>query len=181
MDLKTKKKYYNLCDPNEDLEPDDERNVDLDCFGEEGGGRPVRGIKWVDRLLNEIIFSDRPIYKLFTGHRGSGKTTEFKRLKTQLYNKFNLFPVYIDSREIIDLEDRIEVPDISDKIEKNAPEQKIQYASLQQPEQIVQVIRDEYCSKKYSEVAEILKDANIIVVFQYKGNPVPCWKIRQQK
>jgi putative CRISPR-associated protein (TIGR02619 family) len=70
---------------------------------------------------------------------------------------------------------------ISDKIEKDAPEQKIQYASLQQPEQIVQVIRDEYCSKKYSEVAKILKDADIIVVFQYNGHPVPCWKIRQQK
>ena len=70
---------------------------------------------------------------------------------------------------------------ISDKIEKDAPEQKIQYASLQQPEQIVQVIRDEYCSENYSEVAEILKDADIIVIFQHKGNPVPCWKIRQQK
>ena len=69
MDLKTKKKYYNLCYPYESLKPDDKRNVDIDCFGEEGG-RPVRGIKWVDMLLNEIIFSNRPIYKLFTGHRG---------------------------------------------------------------------------------------------------------------
>ena len=111
MDFKTKKEYYNLCDPNEYLEPDDKRNVDLDCFGEEGG-RPVRGIKWVDMLLNEIVFSDRPIYKLFTGHSGSGKTTEFKKLKAQLYNKFNLFPVLIDSEKIIDLENPIEVPDI---------------------------------------------------------------------
>ena len=108
MDFKTKKKYYNLCDPYEPLKPDDKRNVDLDCFGEEGG-RPVRGIKWVDRLLNEIMFSDKPTYKLFTGHRGSGKTTEFEKLKAQLYNRFNL---YTDSREIIDLENRIEVPDI---------------------------------------------------------------------
>lgn len=109
MDFKTKKKYYNLCDPYEYLEPDDKRNVDLDAFGEEGG-RPVRGIKWVDRLLNEIVFSDKPVYKLFTGHSGSGKTTEFKKLKAQLYNKFNLFPVLINAEEIIDLEDSIEVP-----------------------------------------------------------------------
>jgi hypothetical protein len=111
MDFKTKKKYYNLCDPNESLKPDDKRNVDLGCFGEKGG-RPVRGIKWVDMLLNEIMFSDKPVYKLFTGHRGSGKTTEFKKLKAQLYNKFNLFPVLIDSQTIIDLESSIEVPDI---------------------------------------------------------------------
>ena len=65
---------------------------------------------------------------------------------------------------------------ISDNINKNEPEQKIEHASLQQPEQIVQVIRDEYCNKDYSEVAEILKDADITVAFQYKGNPVPCWK-----
>ena len=81
-----------MCDPNESLKPDDKRNVDLDCFGEEGG-RPVRGIKWVDMLLNEIMFSDKPVYKLFTGHRGSGKTTEFEKLKAQLYNKFNFLPV----------------------------------------------------------------------------------------
>lgn len=113
MDLKTKKKYYNLCDPYEYLEPDDERNVDLDCFGEEGG-RPVRGIKWVDRLLKEITFPDRPIYKLFTGHRGSGKTTEFKKLAGRLYDpeECNLFPVLIDAEEIIDLENPIAVPDI---------------------------------------------------------------------
>ena len=111
MDFKTKKKYYNLCDPYEYLEPDDKRNVDLDCFGEEGG-RPVRGIKWVDMLLNEIMLSDKPIYKLFTGHRGSGKTTEFEKLAERLYNKFNLFPVLINAEEIIDLENSIGVPDI---------------------------------------------------------------------
>ncbi|MFH1930167.1 MAG: hypothetical protein ABIN18_01100 [Pseudomonadota bacterium] len=111
MDLKTKKKYYNLCDPYEPLMPDDKRNVDLDLLDEEGG-RPVRGIKWVDMLLNEIMLSDKPVYKLFTGHRGSGKTTEFEKLKAQLYNKFNLFPVLINSEEIIDLENPIDVPDI---------------------------------------------------------------------
>lgn len=113
MDLKTKKKYYNLCDPYESLKPDDKRNVDLDCFGEEGG-RPVRGIKWVDRLLKEITFPDRPIYKLFTGHGGSGKTTEFKKLAERLYDpeECNLFPVLIDAEEIIDLENPIAVPDI---------------------------------------------------------------------
>ena len=117
MDLKTKKKYYNLCDPYEPLMPEDQRNVDLDFLGEEGG-RPVRGINWGDMLLKEITFPDRPIYKLFTGHRGSGKTTEFKKLAGRLYDpeECNLFPVLIDAEEIIDLENPIAVPDIISSI-----------------------------------------------------------------
>ena len=113
MDLKTKKKYYNLCDPYESLKPDDKRNVDLDTFGEESGTL-VRGINWVDMLLNKIMLSDKPIYKLFTGHGGSGKTTEFERLVKRLYDpkEGNLFPVLIDSKEFINLEEPIDVPDI---------------------------------------------------------------------
>lgn len=113
MDLKTKKKYYNLCDPYESLKPDDKRNVDIDALGEESG-TSVRGINWVDMLLSKVMLSDKPIYKLFTGHGGSGKTTEFKKLAGRLYDseECNLFPVLIDADEIIDLENSITVPDI---------------------------------------------------------------------
>jgi len=113
MDLKTKKKYYNLCYPYESLKPDDKRNVDLDTFGEESGTL-VRGINWVEMLLTEITLSDKPVYKLFTGHGGSGKTTEFNRLVKRLYDpkEGNLFPVLIDSKKFINLEEPIDVPDI---------------------------------------------------------------------
>ena len=113
MDLKTKKKYYNLCDPYESLKPDDKRNVDLDTFGEESGTL-VRGINWVDMLLNEIMLSDKPVYKLFTSHGGSGKTTEFERLVKRLYDpeEGNLFPVLINCKKFINLEQPIDVPDI---------------------------------------------------------------------
>lgn len=98
------KKYYNLCDPYEPLEPDDVRNVDVDVRGEQTG-HMVRGIDWVDNLVMEYEFSDKPVFKLFTGHPGSGKTTELKRFAKRLSdpNRANLFPVYIDAMEILDL------------------------------------------------------------------------------
>ncbi len=113
MDFKTSKKYYNLCNPYEPLEPDDERNVNLDAFGEDKGVL-VRGFNWADKLEREITLADQPVFKLFTGHRGSGKTTELKRLAEQLSNQDgpNLFPVLIDAEDVIDLNSPIDVTDI---------------------------------------------------------------------
>ncbi|MCP4345318.1 MAG: hypothetical protein GY795_07310 [Desulfobacterales bacterium] len=113
MDFKTRKKYYNICSPYEYLEPEDTRNVDLDAFGEEDGHR-VRGVNWVDNLVEEIALSDEPTFKLFTGHMGSGKTTELKRLAKRLSNpdEANLFPVFINAENILDLASRIDVTDI---------------------------------------------------------------------
>ncbi len=113
MDFKTRKKYYNLCDPYEPLEPDDERNVDLDAFGEENRDF-IRGVNWTDKLVEEIVLSDKPAFKLFTGLPGSGKTTELKRLIKRLSDpdEGNLFPVFINAEEVIDLSNPIEVTDI---------------------------------------------------------------------
>jgi len=49
-------------------------------------------------------------------------------------------------------------------------------ASLALPEQVVKGIRDEYCSRKYNEVASVLRDAGIGVEFQYQGVSVDCWE-----
>jgi len=110
MDFKTRKIYYNRFNPFKALEPDDAMNVDLDAFGDE----PVRGLNWTNKLLNEILLSDEPVCKLFTGLRGSGKTTDLKRLAKRLADPEagNLLPVFIDAEEMIDLTAPIEVTDI---------------------------------------------------------------------
>lgn len=115
MDFETKKKYYNLCNPNEALDPDDERNVDLDAVGEDKG-YSVRGINWSDSFYNKILLTDdkEPFFKLLTGLPGSGKTTDLKRLAKRLSNpdEGNFFTVFIDALEIIDLNSSIDVVDI---------------------------------------------------------------------
>ena len=110
MDFKTRKKYYNRFNPYKALKPDDEMNVDLDAFGDE----PVRGYNWTNRLFNKILLSNKPVYQLFTGLPGSGKTTELKRLARKLADpgQCNLLPVYINAEEVIDLSSPIEVTDI---------------------------------------------------------------------
>lgn len=113
MDFQTKKKYYNRCMPYEALDPDDERNVDLDALGDATGDY-VRGINWADKLLGEIALSEKPVFKLFTGHPGSGKTTELRRLAKRLETPQvgNFLPVLISAEDLIDLANPIEVTDI---------------------------------------------------------------------
>ena len=113
IDFETKKKYYNLCDPYEPLEPEDKRNVDLDVVGEDHGC-PVRGASLIDNFVEDIGFSDKPILKLFTGLPGSGKTTELKKLAKRLSGKEegNLFTILIDARDVIDLANPVDVVDI---------------------------------------------------------------------
>jgi len=59
---------------------------------------------------------------------------------------------------------------------ENALERQVLNAGFATPDQIVAGIRDEYCSRKCSEVAEILSRSGIYIEFRHKGAPVPCWK-----
>ena len=113
MNLKTRKKYFNLCNPYKALEPDDKSNVDIDSFGKETDERP-RGIDWVQKFANAIVLSDEPVCKLFTGLPGSGKSTELKRLAKQLSDPEvgNFLPVFVNAEDLIDLSSPIEVTDI---------------------------------------------------------------------
>lgn len=86
MDLKTLQKYYNRCNPEEALGPDDERYVDIDSLG--SPDERIRGENWVNRLARQIELSgNNPVCKYFTGLRGSGKSTELKRLAARLEDK----------------------------------------------------------------------------------------------
>ena len=110
LDFIARKRYYNRCDPNESLAPGDDRNVDLDACCNE----PVRGIRWVERLAGRIELSDKPSFQLFTGLRGSGKSTELRRLTARLERAdgAHLLAVYIDAEEVLDLTNPIDIPDI---------------------------------------------------------------------
>ena len=109
MDFKTRRKYYNLCNPDESLSPDDARNVDIDAM--EG---KARGISWAGQLAQTIELSDEPVLLMFTGLPGSGKSTELRRLAAQLADpeRLALLPVIVDAEELISLSAPIDVPDI---------------------------------------------------------------------
>lgn len=71
-------RLYRACEPLEAISPDDDRWVDFD---------DVRGDENVVQLYARSLMrasSDRPDFKLFTGHRGVGKTSELFRLKALL-------------------------------------------------------------------------------------------------
>lgn len=112
MEFKSLRRYYNLCNPNEPLAPDDVRNVDLDSRGEPG--KLVRGVNWVNKLARRVELSDEPICELFTGLRGSGKSTELMRLAARLKREdgARLLPVIVNAEDVLDLTNPIDVPDI---------------------------------------------------------------------
>ncbi len=110
LDFAARRKYYNLCDPHEALTPTDARNLDIDnCCMER-----VRGIKWVERLAERIELSNTPVFELFTGLPGSGKSTELRRLQQRLEreDKAHLLTISVDAEEVLDLSSPIDIPDI---------------------------------------------------------------------
>jgi hypothetical protein len=109
VNLATRKRLFNLCDPREPLAPDDPRNVDVDTL--DGS---VRGRSSVDALATPIELAVRPVTLLFTGQPGSGVTTELRRLAARLGHKTgaNLLAVRIDAAEVLDLHSALDVPDV---------------------------------------------------------------------
>lgn len=110
MDFADQRKYYNRCHFLESLAPDDERNLNIDGYGPE----KVRGINWVDNLGRRIEFSDPPVFILFTGLPGSGKSTELRRLAARLRDpaRGNFLPVLVDGENSLDLTNPVDVPDV---------------------------------------------------------------------
>ncbi|WP_437307922.1 hypothetical protein [Sorangium sp. So ce388] len=109
MDRTTRRKYYNLCDPEEALAPSDPRCVDVDALA---GG--ARGARWAAALAQGIELSDRPVCELFTGLPGAGVTTELLRLAARLRDGqgANLLVVHIDAHEVLDFSRPIETPEV---------------------------------------------------------------------
>jgi hypothetical protein len=107
MEFERIQTLYNRCNPDEPLSPGDSRSVDIDGHG-------VRGAKWVDRLARRIELSKTPVYQLFTGLRGSGKSTEIRGLAARLSDpkRKHLLSVLIDADDVLDLTVEIDVSDV---------------------------------------------------------------------
>jgi GTPase SAR1 family protein len=87
---------YRTCDPDLPLEADDERYVDL---------AESRGMKRLAKTIARSIkrsAEHSQVKMLFTGLRGSGKTTELFRLKKELEDN-QYFTLYMDVEELLDL------------------------------------------------------------------------------
>ena len=109
LDFKQRKRLYNLCQPDEPLDPGDPRNIDFDNLPTE-----VRGAGWSGALAAEIELSDQPVCLLVAGLTGSGKSTELRRLARRLAgtDSAGLLPVTLDAERLIDLTNRIDIVDI---------------------------------------------------------------------
>jgi hypothetical protein len=107
MDFERLQELYNRCNPDEALPPGDARNVDIDQRG-------VRGTNWTNQLARRIELSKTPVFQLFTGLRGTGKSTEIQRLYTRLSDpaQRNLLTVLIDADDVLDLTAEIDVSDV---------------------------------------------------------------------
>ena len=112
LSFKQIRTYYNLCAPDEPLKPNDPRNIDLDQI--QIDNHSPRGRNWVQRLAKQVELSDEPVFLLFSGLPGSGKSTELKRLMKRLEDKdmAHLLPIYVDAEEVLDLTSPLDVPDI---------------------------------------------------------------------
>lgn len=107
MNFERLQELYNRCNPDEALPPGDPRNVDIDHRG-------VRGTNWTNKLARQIELSKTPVFQLFTGLRGTGKSTEIRRLYTRLSDpaQRNLLTVLIDADDALDLTAEIDVSDV---------------------------------------------------------------------
>lgn len=77
------------CAPNEELQPGDKRYVD---FRELRSGFSIRKLQ---NLINGVQRSGKHLKCCFSGHRGSGKTTELLKFKHWADGK-NYFTIHID-------------------------------------------------------------------------------------
>ncbi|MBI5846064.1 MAG: AAA family ATPase [Deltaproteobacteria bacterium] len=91
------KKAYNNCKPDEYLKWNDDRYVSLSAMGLRGSDGDI-----VAELEDAIAIADGEAHLLFSGFRGSGKTTELLRLQHQL-EKNGYVVVYVDTDEYLNL------------------------------------------------------------------------------
>ena len=87
---------YRACNPDRPLSAEDDRYVDLS---------ESRGVQHIAELITWRVRNSEPtvqVKQLFTGHRGSGKTTELLRLQKEL-EASRFFTIYMDVEEMLDL------------------------------------------------------------------------------
>ena len=89
------KKIFNACNPNLAAE----ENYYTDCRVARGGDVLARKVK------KKLEFEEKgSLCYLFTGHIGSGKSSELLHLVSVLKQDTNFLPVYVDIKDYIDFE-----------------------------------------------------------------------------
>ena len=106
------KQLFNACNPEDEVGPNDPRNVDLDARGGRGESSALRG--FAARLTNEFELADGPMLRLVSGLPGSGKSTELLRLADRLSREdgAHLLAVVVDAETLLDLRVAIDAPDL---------------------------------------------------------------------
>ena len=87
---------YNACNPDQPLEVGDTRYLDLTAV------RNGEKISILTKRITRTKQSEGFHKQLFTGHIGSGKSTELKRLQQELQDK-HYFVVFLDVQQSLDL------------------------------------------------------------------------------
>jgi hypothetical protein len=100
------RKFYQACSPSPlDFGNDEARKYYID-FSSVRGGNIIRELgRTIARLS-----PDKPTCQLFTGHIGSGKSTELQRLKAELAQQ-GFHAVYFESSQVMEMAD-VDVTDI---------------------------------------------------------------------
>lgn len=100
-------RLYQACEPLESLHPVDPRWVNFDDV--RGDENVVQLVQLYARSLRRAA-PERPDFKLFTGHRGVGKTSELFRLKAMLEQPGGGEPGFLVM--FSDVSDRLDVNDL---------------------------------------------------------------------
>jgi hypothetical protein len=115
MKLSERQRLHGRCNPFEALPVDDhERYVDIDDLGSSDEALRPRRYDWIDHVAMKFEPSQSPRQVLLTGLPGSGKTTELRRVAARLSRAdgARLLPIYIDAEQVIDIDQKIDVPEI---------------------------------------------------------------------
>lgn len=110
LTLQKLRALFKRCRPDEPLAPGDDRLVDLDVTPD--GRATPRGTRWVEKMVQQIMLADQePQTILFSGLRGSGKTTELGRLAGTLAG-LGYLPAVTNADAYVSLDQPIDLPDL---------------------------------------------------------------------
>lgn len=99
------------CDPHAPLDPTDSRYLNLGEVSVGGESVCVRGEDAVAALTDAIELSDRSSCQLFSGFIGTGKSTELRRLKTDL-EAYGYVVLLADAQNYHDLNHPLAIEDL---------------------------------------------------------------------
>jgi hypothetical protein len=140
------REFFRAADPTESIGPDDPRYVRLYDGPSDGPGDPVKD------LADTIEWSTGESAQLFSGFRGTGKSTELRRLERRLNDRADTVAFLCDMQQHMNLNTSVEISDFlismagafGEEVEKRLG---------------VEVVHESY----YTRALSFLKDTNVTV------------------